>query len=83
VLASSGLIAGEGLAGVVIAFVLGYKAYYGDHPISAFLERIRFADESFARIAGPAGVVAGVALMAALCVFLYRAGRAAQADPAA
>jgi putative OPT family oligopeptide transporter len=83
VLASSGLIAGEGLAGVVIAFVLGYKAYYGDHPISAFLERIRFADESFARIAGTAGVVAGVALVAALCVFLYRAGRAAQADPAA
>jgi putative OPT family oligopeptide transporter len=83
VLASSGMIAGEGLAGVLIAFVLGYKAYYQDRPLSLFLERIRFADESFSRIAGSVGVVAGIALVVGLCLFLYRAGEAAEADTAA
>ncbi len=84
VLASSGMIAGEGLAGVVIAFVLGYKAYYQDRPLSLFLERIRFADESFSRIAGPAAVVVGLALVVALSLFLYRAGRdAPRADSTA
>jgi putative OPT family oligopeptide transporter len=83
VLASSGMIAGEGLAGVLIAFMLGYKAYYQERPLSLFLDRIRFADESFSRIAGPAAVVVGIALVAGLCAFLYRAGRAAEADTAA
>jgi putative OPT family oligopeptide transporter len=83
VLASSGMIAGEGLAGVAIAFVLVYKDRYPDHALSALLASVRFADESFSRIAGPAGVVAGLALVAGLCLFLYRAGRAAEADTAA
>lgn len=83
VLASSGMIAGEGLAGVAIAFVLGYQAYRPDNALSVFLKSIRFADESFARIGGTAGIVLGVALIASLCVFLYRAGRAAEADAAA
>jgi putative OPT family oligopeptide transporter len=85
VLASSGMIAGEGLAGVLIAFLLGYQAYREDHPLSRFLARIGFADESMVRVAGPAGVALGVMLVAGLCVFLYRAGRAAEtgADAAA
>ena len=83
VLASSGMIAGEGLAGVAIAFALGFKAYQPDHSLSAFLSSIRFADESFARIPGVAAVVLGVVLVVSLCVFLYRAGRAAEDDAAA
>jgi putative OPT family oligopeptide transporter len=78
VLASSGMIAGEGLAGVLIAFLLGYQRIYSDHSLSAFLASVRFADESFSRIGGVAGIVAGIALVAGLCVFLYRAGRAAE-----
>jgi hypothetical protein len=83
VLASSGMIAGEGLAGVAIAFALGFKAYNPDHSFSALLTSMRFADESFARIPGPAAIVLGVALVIALCTFLYRAGRAAEPDAAA
>jgi putative OPT family oligopeptide transporter len=80
VLASSGMIAGEGLAGVLIAFLLGYQRIYPDHSFSAFLASIRFADDSLARIAGPAATVLGIALVVGLCVFLYRAGRAADSD---
>ena len=80
VLASSGMIAGEGLAGVAIAFLLGYQRIYPDRGPSLFLQSIRFADESVSRIAGPAGVVLGVALVIGLCVFLYRAGRAAEVE---
>jgi putative OPT family oligopeptide transporter len=83
VLASSGMIAGEGLAGVAIAFVLVYKDRYPDHALSALLTSIRFADETFSRIAGPAAVALGVALVIGLCAFLYRAGEAAEADTAA
>jgi putative OPT family oligopeptide transporter len=83
VLASSGMIAGEGLAGVMIAFLLGYQNLYPGQAFSAFLKGIRFGDESVARIAGPAGIALGLALVTGLCLFLYRAGRAAEPEPAA
>jgi putative OPT family oligopeptide transporter len=83
VLASSGMIAGEGLAGVAIAFILVYKDRYPDHALSALLTSIRFADESVSRIAGTAGVAVGIALVVGLCLFLYRSGAAAEAEPGA
>jgi hypothetical protein len=78
ILASSGMIAGEGLAGVAIAFLLGFKAYNPGSGLASTLAAMRFGDESFSRIAGPVGLAMGVALVLGLCVFLYRAGRAAR-----
>ena len=61
VLAASGLVAGEGLAGVGVAGLV------------AFGVAARSRD---ALIAGPAGELAAVAATLAVCFFLYRAGRA-------
>jgi len=83
VLAASGLIAGEGLVGIFIALVRGAQKEWQDSAFSQFLTSIHFADEKLARIPGVYGAVAGVAVVLALCFFLYRAGRAAEAEPAA
>jgi putative OPT family oligopeptide transporter len=81
VLASSGMIAGEGLVGVTIAFVLAARTQWPDAAWSQLLGRIHFADRSFHYLEGPAANVAGLALVAGLCVLLYRAGRAAESAP--
>lgn len=60
VLAASGMIAGEGLTGVLIALGagLGYKP--GDTPL----------------LGGAPGMLVGIAIVIAICYLLYRAGRA-------
>jgi putative OPT family oligopeptide transporter len=64
VLAASGLVAGEGLAGVLVALLV----------------TVGIAPKSMApRLSGLAGEWAAVALVALLCLFLYRAGRARNA----
>jgi putative OPT family oligopeptide transporter len=60
ILAASGLVAGEALAGVVIAGLVALEA----------APRSRTP-----LLAGPTGAVAVVASVALLCFFLYRAGR--------
>jgi putative OPT family oligopeptide transporter len=59
VLAASGMIAGEGLTGVLIAFAaaVGYKA--ADTPL----------------LEGPFAIVLGIVLVLAICALLYKAGR--------
>jgi hypothetical protein len=61
VLAASGLVAGEGLAGVLVAALVAAQAVPRSMP---------------PRLSGAAGDIAVVALLAIVCVFLYRAARA-------
>ena len=84
VLAASGMIAGEGLVGVMIAILLGTLKveWFAKSAVGGFLTAIRFADHDLQRIGGLPGAIAGIAVVLALCVFLYRAGRAGQAPEA-
>jgi putative OPT family oligopeptide transporter len=83
VLAASGLIAGEGLVGIFIALVRGAQKEWQGSGFSEFLTSIHFADDKLARIPGWYGTAAGIAVVLALCVFLYRAGRNAEGEAAA
>lgn len=68
VLAASGMIAGEGLAGVAIAlFVAGFRFTTPDEPI----------------LHGWASVIGGIAVVLAVCALLYRAGRSAPVEGSA
>jgi uncharacterized oligopeptide transporter (OPT) family protein len=64
VLAASGMIAGEGLAGVVIALLVAGAGL-----------QIR----GQTHLQGPLAVIAGIAIVVAVCALLYRAGRSAPA----
>ena len=77
VLASSGMIAGEGLAGVAIAFIIAAQKYWPEAGWSATLAAIHFGDRSYAHLGGLPGTVLGVAIVAGLGVLLVRAGRSA------
>ena len=68
VLAASGLVAGEGLAGVLVAILVG--ALHVGHP-------------STPRIGGALGTAGALAIVVAICVFLGRAGRTPTASNAA
>ncbi|HEX8698866.1 MAG TPA: oligopeptide transporter, OPT family [Myxococcaceae bacterium] len=60
VLAASGLVAGEGLAGLAVAVLVG---------------GLKYARPKEALLSGTVGSLAALAIVAALCVFLVRAGR--------
>jgi putative OPT family oligopeptide transporter len=83
VLASSGLIAGEGLAGVAIAFVIAAQRNWVEAGWSRTLAAIHFGDRSYAHLGGLPGALLGVAIVAGLGTLLFRAGRSAMAAPAA
>jgi putative OPT family oligopeptide transporter len=78
VLASSGMIAGEGLAGVAIAFVLAAAKKWETAQWSVALKGFHFADRSFSHVTGLPAVVIGSLLVLGLCMLLYRAGRAGE-----
>ncbi len=77
VLAASGMIAGEGLAGVFIAFLVAARTRWPEAGWSALLGRWHFAEDGFAHLGGPLGLTIGVAIVAAVAALLYRAGREA------
>src|SRR5688572_9782503 len=77
VLASSGMIAGEGLAGVAIAFIIAAQKYWPDAGWSATLAAIHFGDRRYAHLGGVAGTVAGVLIVAGLVTLLRRPGQSA------
>ncbi len=77
VLASSGMIAGEGLAGVAIAFTIAAQKYWPDAGWSAALAGVHFGDRSYAHLGGLPGTILGLAIVAGLVVLLLRAGRSA------
>jgi hypothetical protein len=81
VLASSGMIAGEGLAGVTIAFIIGAQKYWPEAGWSMALAAIHFGDRKYAHLGGLAGAVLGMAIVAGLSVLLFRAGRSALPAP--
>ncbi|HLL02223.1 MAG TPA: oligopeptide transporter, OPT family [Myxococcaceae bacterium] len=63
VLAASGLVAGEGLAGLAVAVLVG---------------GLKYARPKEALLSGTAGSLAALAVVAALCFFLVRAGRSSR-----
>jgi putative OPT family oligopeptide transporter len=77
VLAASGMIAGEGLAGVAIAFLVAGAGRWPDAAFSRALASMHFAAKNFTWIHGAAAVGLGVVIVAGICGLLYRAGRSA------
>ena len=71
------MIAGEGLAGVAIAFVVAART--GSPGLHELLRRWHFADRGFAHLTGAVAAIAGVLVVAGVCLFLYRAGLASTA----
>jgi putative OPT family oligopeptide transporter len=76
VLAASGMIAGEGLAGVAVAGVLAAMTFQPEAGWVQTLKAMHFGDRSFGHLDGTAGVLLGLAVVAALVALLYRAGAA-------
>ena len=83
VLASSGMIAGEGLAGVAIAFVIAAQTRWPGQGWSTSLASIHFGDRSYAHLGGVPGSILGLTIVAVLAVLLIRAGRSAVIGDAA
>jgi putative OPT family oligopeptide transporter len=77
VLAASGLVAGEGLAGVAIAFLVAGSGRFPDAWFSQMLTSMHFAARNYTWLSGTAAVTLGVILVVAICSLLYRAGRSA------
>jgi len=69
------MIAGEGLAGVAIAFIVAARET-GWIRLPASLH---FVEKDFTWISGAAGAVVGISLVVAVSAMLYRAGRSAEA----
>jgi len=78
VLAASGMIAGEGLAGVAIAFLVASRQWLSEG-WGTWLSSWHFAEKGFAWITGPAAAVLGVLLVVGISWLLFRAGRQASA----
>ncbi len=72
VLAASGMIAGEGLAGVLIALLVAAKA---KPSIAQALDAIHFGAKNFTWLTGVPAVIAGIIVVLAVCALLFRAGR--------
>jgi putative OPT family oligopeptide transporter len=89
VLAASGMIAGEGLAGVAIALLVALRSTWPDAAVSRALAAAHVGQRGFTHLAGPVAVVLGLAVVAVVCAILFRAGAQATApvspaaDPAA
>jgi putative OPT family oligopeptide transporter len=75
VLAASGMIAGEGLAGVLIALLAAVRKQWPDSGLGSFLASIHFSEKGFAWIEGQAAIGVGLLIVAAVSWLLIRAGR--------
>lgn len=82
VLGASGMIAGEGLAGVTIAMLIAASKTWPDTGFSHALTSMNFAAKDFTRLEGVVAVVVGIAIVLAVCAILYRAGRDVKAPDA-
>lgn len=81
ILAASGLIAGEGLAGVAIALLVAIQTRGGG--FGEWLGSWHFAEKGFVRLEGSLAVSLGLILIGAISLFIYRAGAAAEERAAA
>jgi uncharacterized oligopeptide transporter (OPT) family protein len=79
VLAASGMIAGEGLAGVAVAGVLAAMTFQPDAGWVHGLKTLHFGDRSFGHLGGVTGALLGVVIVAGLVALLHRAGAEARA----
>src|SRR6185436_7957991 len=77
ILAASGMIAGEGLAGVAIAFLVAAQTRWPESGWSQQLASWHFAARDFAWLTGPAAAVLGIAFVLGIAALLYRSGRSA------
>jgi uncharacterized oligopeptide transporter (OPT) family protein len=75
VLAASGMIAGEGLAGVLVAVLVLIRDLRPDSAFATLLREWHFNQAGFAHLTGPAGAAVGVLAVAATCALLFRSGR--------
>jgi putative OPT family oligopeptide transporter len=73
VLAASGMIAGEGLAGVAIALLIAGTA--NSPALRETLAGIHFAAKGFTYVTGVLAIILGIAIVLTVCGLLYRAGR--------
>ncbi|MEP7011968.1 MAG: oligopeptide transporter, OPT family [Acidobacteriota bacterium] len=80
ILAASGLIAGEGLAGVAIALMVAIQTRGGT--FGSWLASWHFAEKGFVRMEGSLAISLGLILVGAISLFIYRAGSAAEEIPA-
>jgi putative OPT family oligopeptide transporter len=74
ILAASGLIAGEGLAGVAIAFVVAARSRWPESGWSAWLGEWHFSERGFSHLTGVPAAVLGSVTVLAVCAMLSRAG---------
>jgi uncharacterized oligopeptide transporter (OPT) family protein len=76
VLAASGMIAGEGLAGVAVALLVASSssAWGSASGLADWLAGWRFAAHDFTWLSGATGVTGGVLLVALVAGLLWRAG---------
>jgi putative OPT family oligopeptide transporter len=81
VLAASGMIAGEGLAGVLIAFLVAASSRYAG--LREKLASVHFAARDFTWLHGAVATATGIAIVIAVCWLLYRAGRSAPVEASA
>ncbi len=77
ILAASGLIAGEGLAGVLIALLAAARQTWADSGFAALVRSAHFGEKDFSWITGLPATLLALSLLAGLCGLLFRAGRAA------
>src|SRR5437868_3903628 len=73
VLAASGMIAGEGLAGVAIAFLIAAGTKWTG--LRDALKPIHFAAKDFTYLTGAPAVILGIATVLIVCALLFKAGR--------
>jgi len=74
VLAASGMIAGEGLAGVFIAFLVAASGKWSESAFASMLKSTHFAARDFTWLEGAGGVIIGSLIVLIVCGLLYRAG---------
>ncbi|MHC1767909.1 MAG: OPT family oligopeptide transporter [Verrucomicrobiia bacterium] len=79
VLVASGMIAGEGLAGVLIAFLVAISSR--SEALTSVLRAFHFGARDFAHLSGSAGALLGSLVVLTVCGLLYRAGRLQPSKP--
>ncbi len=77
VLAASGMIAGEGLAGVAIAMAVAARTKWPESGYSSLLNSVHFAQDDFTWLSGPPATLLGIAIVVAVSALLYRSAMSA------
>ena len=79
ILAASGMIAGEGLAGVAIAMVVALREKFRGSGFAGTLDSVHFAQRNFSHLEGGAALGIGLGIIALVAYLLWQAGRESSA----